>query len=209
VKLVLFVEGKTEYMGVGGFLKRWLDARLPQRVRIAPVKFNGISDYCGDLKKKVNLDLSAARDVIAGIGLVDLCGLESALSFPPGIISIAQRYDWAKRELERSVDHQRFHQYFAVHETAAWLLPDPSIFPSEVKRDLTAVSNTPEEVNFNSPPAAVLKRAYRDRLGRRYQKAVDGPNLFRVLEPDRACAKCPYLKIMLHELLGFARSAMA
>lgn len=44
MKFVLFVEGKTEFLGVGNFLKRWLDARLPQRVRVTPVKFNGVSD---------------------------------------------------------------------------------------------------------------------------------------------------------------------
>jgi hypothetical protein len=52
VKFFLFVEGKTEYAAVGDFLKRWLDTRLPVRIRITPVKFNGASDYCGDIKKK-------------------------------------------------------------------------------------------------------------------------------------------------------------
>ena len=57
----------------------------------------------------------------------------------------------------------------------AWLLSDVDIFPPDVRKDLTAGSNAPEQVNFNNPPAQVLKRAFRDRLGRRYRKAVDGP----------------------------------
>jgi len=209
VKFVLFVEGKTESSGVPAFLKRWLDERLPQRVRIAPIKFNGVSDYCGEIRKKVHLYLSAARasDVIAGIGLLDLYGLEPALRLPRSVKTVEQRYDWAKRELERSVNHTGFRQHFAVHEIEAWLLSDVGIFPSEIRRDLAGTSNAPEQVNFNMPPAQLLKRAFRDRLGRRYQKAVDGPNLFRLLKPDRARSKCPYLKVMMDEMLALAENA--
>lgn len=89
----------------------------------------------------------------------------------------------------------------------AWLLSDVDIFPPDVRKDLTAGSNAPEQVNFNNPPAQVLKRAFRDRLGRRYRKAVDGPNLFRLLDPDRAYAKCPYLKAMLESMLALAKQA--
>ncbi len=210
MKFVLFVEGKTEYEGVGNFLKRWLDARLPERVRVTPVKFSGVSDYRGDIRKKVDLNLSTARasNVIAGIGLLDLYGLGPSLTFPLGIVSVQQRYFWAKRELESLVDHPRFRQHFAVHEIEAWLLSDVDIFPVEVRRDLAAGSNAHEQVNFNNPPAQVLKRVYRDRLGRRYRKAADGPNLFRVLDPDRACAKCPYLKAMLEDMLALAKAAI-
>jgi len=210
VKFVLFVEGKTEYEGVGKFVKRWLDARLPERVRVTPVKFHGVSDYCGDIRKTVDLNLSAAHanDAIAGIGLLDLYGLGPSLSFPPGMVSVQQRYYWVKGQLEKLVDHPRFRQHLAVHEIEAWLLSDVDILPPEVRKDLTAGSNAPEQVNFNSPPAQLLKRAYRDRLGRRYRKAVDGPNLFQALDPDRACAKCPYLKAMLEDMLALAKAAI-
>ncbi len=210
MKFVLFVEGKTEYTGIPGFLKRWLDTKLPQRIRITPIKFNGVSDYCGDIRKKVHLDLSPARasDVIAGIGLLDLYGLEPSLNFPPGITTVAQRYGWAKRELEGIVDHPDFHQYFAVHEIEAWLLSDSAIFPSQVRRDLAAGSNSPEHVNFNNPPAQLLRRVYRDRLAHRYRKAVDGPNLFLSLDPDRARSKCPYLKLMLDDMLDLANAVI-
>jgi hypothetical protein len=211
VKFVLFVEGKTEYLGVGNFLKRWLDARLPQRVRVTPVKFNGVSDYYGDIVKNARLHLSSVRanDVIAGVGLLDLYGLDSALTFPPGIVSPQQRWVWAKRDLETRVDHPKFRQYFAVHETEAWLLSDTEIFLPEMRNDLRAASNAPEQVDFNNPPARLLMRVYRDRLRRRYQKAVDGPSLFRLLEPDRACAKCPYLRTMLEDMLALANQALA
>jgi hypothetical protein len=180
-------------------------------VRVTPVKFNGASDYCGDIAKNARLHLSSIRanDVIAGVGLLDLYGLDSALTFPPGIVLPQQRREWAKRELETRVSHPNFRQYFAVHETEAWLLSDTKIFPSEIRNDLRAASNAPEQVDFNNPPARLLMHAYRDRLRRRYQKAVDGPGLFRLLEPDRACAKCPYLKAMLEEMLALANQALA
>jgi len=211
VKFVLFVEGKTEFAAVPRFLKPWLDARLSQRVRIAPVKFSGVSDYCGEIGKVARLNLSGVRGsgVIAGIGLLDLYGLDTCLTFPAGTVSVQQRYDWAKHELERLVDHPNFRQHFAVHEIEAWLLSDADIFPPEVRRDLAAGFNTPEQVDFNNPPAGLLRRAYRDRLGRRYRKAVDGPDLFRLLNPDRACAKCPYVKTMLDDMLALAKNAVA
>jgi hypothetical protein len=192
------------------FLKPWLDTRLPQKVRIAPVKFNGVSDYCGEIAKVAHLNLSGVRgsDVIAGIGLLDLYGLETCLSFPVGKVSVRQRYTWAKRELERLVDHPNFRQHFAVHEIEAWLLSDADIFPSEVRRDLAAGSKAPERVNFNNPPAQLLHTVYRDRLGRRYQKAVYGPDLFLTLDPERARGKCPYLKSMLDDMVALANSAV-
>jgi hypothetical protein len=147
--------------------------------------------------------------VIAGIGLLDLYGLDSALNFPAGIVSAQQRWDWGKQVLEAWVGHPNFRQYFAVHEIEAWLLADKDIFPTKVRRDLTTGSNAPEQVNFDNPPAQLVSRAYRDRLGRRYQKAVDGPSLFASLEPDRACKKCPYLRSMLEEMLALANQALA
>jgi hypothetical protein len=176
---------------------------------VSPIRFSGVADYCGDIAKKARLQLSAGRagEVIAGIGLLDLYGLDRVLSFPAGISSPEQRWDWAKRSLEKEVDHPNFRQYFAVHETEAWLLADIGIFPPEVRKDLAAGSRAPEHVNFNNPPARLVMRAYRERLRRRYQKAVDGPNLFRQLDPSRAAAKCPFLKSMLDDVLTLARSA--
>jgi hypothetical protein len=209
VKFVLFVEGKTEYMGVGNFLKRWLDQRLPERVRITPVRFNGVSDYCGDIVKKARLHLSSARmgGVIAGIGLVDLQGLDSALKFPDGMVAMQQRREWAKRKLEKLVARANFRQHFAVHEIESWLLSDINIFPFGVRRSLAAASKAPEAVNFKNPPSRLLSRIYWAKLRYKYQKAVDGPDLFEQLDPDHACAKCPYLKALLEDMLALAKGA--
>jgi len=210
VKFVLFVEGKTEYMGVGHFLKRWLDPRLPQRVRVTPVKFNGVSDYCGEIAKKVRLHLSSARrgDMIAGIGLLDLQGLDSGLKFPDGMVATQQRWQWAKRTLEKRVARPNFRQHFAVHEIESWLLSDINIFPFGIRRSLAAVSKAPESVNFKNPPSRFLSRIYWAKLRYKYQKAFDGPALFEQLDPDRACAKCPYLKAMLEDMLALAKAAI-
>lgn len=76
MKFVLFVEGHTERKALPEFLKRWLDARLPQRVGIKVVRFEGWRDYREEIAKKVELNLGgrAGADVIAGIGLLDLYG---------------------------------------------------------------------------------------------------------------------------------------
>jgi hypothetical protein len=59
VNFILFVEDKTEYDGVGKSSAGW-DARLFQQFRGPPIKFDYMPDYCGDIRKKVYMDLSAA-----------------------------------------------------------------------------------------------------------------------------------------------------
>ncbi len=178
---------------------------------VTPVRFNGVSRLLRREHKKGGFGPLGGectrRDSRNGVARF-VWARTVFWSFPPGITSVRRRYDWAKRELERLVDHPSFRQHFAVHEIEAWLLADANIFPPEVRRDLAKGSRAPEQINFNNPPAQRLTTAYRDRLGRRYRKAVDGPNLFGVLNPDRACAKCPYLKAMLEDMLALATAAI-
>lgn len=205
MKFVLFVEGHTEKKALPQFLKRWLDPQLPAAVGIKPVRFEGWHDYYDSISKKVSLNLSgrAGADAIAGIGLLDLYG---PTFYPANKISAADRYDWAKSEIERRVGNPKFKQHFGIHETEAWLLAEPAILPAEVRKALPGVSATPERVNFDEPPAKLLDRLYRKRLSRPYKKVIDGADLFGRLDPETAHQKCPYLKLMLDDMLHLARS---
>ncbi len=203
MKFVLFVEGHTENKALPQFLKRWLDPRLPARVGIKPVRFEGWHHYYDEISRKVSLNLSgkSGADVIAGIGLLDLYG---PTFYPAERKSAADRYQWAKSEIERRVGHPRFRQHFAVHELEAWLLAEPAILPPEVVRALPGNSGTPEQVNFSEPPAKLLQRLYRARLSRPFRKVIDGTNLMTRLDPDNAARKCPYLKVLLDDMLSLA-----
>src|SRR5213593_573165 len=109
MKFVLFVEGDTEKRVLADFLRRWLDPRLPQRVGIKLVGFEGWRDYYDKIAKKVEWNLSgkAGADVIAAIGLLDLYGPDF---YPPDRTSANERLAWGKAHLEKRVDHSRFHQ---------------------------------------------------------------------------------------------------
>ena len=144
--------------------------------------------------------------MIAAIGLLDLYG---PTFYPPNCTSAKDRYAWAKEHLEQRVNHPRFRQHFAVHETEAWLLSEPDVLPREVKNALPGRHSKPETVNFDEPPAKLLDRLYRERMGKRYKKVTDGVNLFQSLSPDRAYEKCPALKALLDDMLELALRALA
>jgi hypothetical protein len=206
MKFVLFVEGHTEKKALPDFLKRWLDVRLPRKVGIKVVRFEGWRDYHDEIAKKVELNLTgkSGADVIAGIGLLDLYG---PTFYPDGKVTAAERYAWAKEYLERQVAHERFRQHFAVHETEAWLLSDLGILPSAVAKSLPGKCVQPESVNFHEPPAKLLERLYKEKLRRPYKKLVDGATLFANLSPDIAQAKCGYLHLLLQDMLTMAQQA--
>lgn len=180
MKFVFFVEGVTETHALPDFLRRWLDARVTPRVGIRMVRFSGWRDYCSEIAKKVALNLSgkAGADTIAAFGLLDLYGPRF---YPTDRNSASDRYAWAKAHLEEHVAHPRFRQHFAVHETEAWLLSSPGIFPTPVASALPGRCAQPESVNFDEPPAKLLDRLYRGRLDRRYNKVIDGTNLLQKL----------------------------
>jgi len=209
MKLVLFVEGYTERKGLPAFLKRWLDESLAAEglppVGFQAIRFEGWADYVRDIAKKVALNLGKT-DVIGGIGLLDLYG---PTFYPPDKSSASDRYRWAKSLLEDKVSHEAFRQHFAVYETEAWLLSDPSVLPRAVADALPKRASRPESVNFNEPPARLLDRLYTRHVRKPYRKAVDGPNLFRRLDPTVAVAKCPHLKLLLDDALALARMALA
>jgi hypothetical protein len=204
VRFVLFVEGKTEKGALPSFFKRWLDPRLKQPVGVIPVRFEGWPQYQSDIQRKVALHLSAKSngEIIAAIGLLDLYG---PTFYPPDKKSVQQRYQWAKSYFEERVGDKRFSQHFAVHETEAWLLANPSGLPNVVGKALPGRCTQPETVNFDEHPSKLLSHLYRDKLGKRYQKVVDGYDLFQKMDPSIAYEKCPYLKALLDYMLDRAK----
>ena len=207
MKFILFVEGYTEKNVAADFLKRWLDPRLSRSVGIKSVRFDGWHDYMDGIVKKVELNLSGqtGSDVIAGIGLLDLYG---PTIFPDGQSTVDQKYVWGKNHLEKKiVNHEKFFQHFAVHETEAWLLSDHTIFPDAVDRGLQKNFRPPESVNLDEPPSKFLNRLYKEKLHKSYKKVTDGTNLFKDLMPERAYEKCPYLRQLLDDMLSLAKKA--
>lgn len=206
MKFIFFVEGDTEEKVLPGFLKKWLDPRLVQRVGVSTVRFHGWRELVKDTPKKALLHLDGPRknDVIAVIVLLDLYG---PTFYPPDKKTVLERYDWAKEYLETQVNHSKFRQFFAVHEIEAWLFSDPGLFPSEIQRALPGKTQHPEEINFDNPPAKLLNRLYEEKLKRTYKKTTNGYELFSKLDPNLAYTKCPHLKQMLDEMLNLAKIA--
>lgn len=99
--------------------------------------------------------------------------------------------------------------FFAVHEVEAWILSQPDLLPLSVSGSIAKRLAKPEEVDFDQPPAKLLKQPYlREKKGE-YKKTVDGEQLFSHLDPEVVLDKCPYFKEMMEEILTLARKALA
>jgi hypothetical protein len=156
MKIVLFVEGHTEKKALPDLFRRWLDVRLvPRRIGIKVVRFEGWRDYYGEIAKKVHLNLSGktGADVVGAIGLLDLYG---PTFYPPHANTAAERYGWAKAEIEQRVSHPRFRQHFAVHETEAWLLSMPEHLPKDARDGLPRrlLPSPPQRFSLHHPVLA-------------------------------------------------------
>lgn len=206
MKFVLFVEGHTEKKAVRLFLKRWLDLQLSAKVGIQTVRFAGWSGMIKDSPKKARMYLSGpdADEVIGVIGLLDLCGPDI---YPSGKTTAKERLEWATQYIHSKVAEERFRIFFAVHEIEAWLLSDPTIFPSPIRSAFPSRLGNPEEINFDKTPYRFLNEIYQRHTGRKYKKVVDGIELFRRLNPEIAYNKCAQLKRMLDEMLRMAKDA--
>ena len=199
MKLAIFVEGQTEYC-LREFLSRWLEQQKIRGIGINLRPFKGAGDYLDGIERSAKLALQTPG-VLAAIGIVDFYG--STLKYPDG--PVATQYQWAKQQLERKVNHPNFRQHFAVHETEAWLLSDPTVFPVEIRGDLPKAP--PESVNHQNPPGRRLKNLYQRRLGRKYKKPIEGASLFRNLDPEIAYQRCLQLRLLLDDVLALATSA--
>lgn len=204
MKFVLFVEGATEHKALGGFLQRWLNPQLKQPVGIHLVDLQGWSKFRIRLQRKITAELDAPGrdDVIAAVGLLDLYGPDYE-----DVQTVEQRYQWLTGKIEREVGRDRFKMFLAVHETEAWLLSQPSMFPPGVREKVEKLERQPETVNFSNPPSKRIEQAYRS-MGRKYKKTVDGYDLFSKADPQVAYAACPYLRQMLDTMLDLAQTAL-
>lgn len=200
MKLALFVEGETEKY-LREFLKPWLDPKLGQSIDISVVNLNGVGNYLKDFDERARRDLRKGH-LCGVVGLIDFYG--SGLRYPHE--TVEKNYAWAKRELEQRVGESRFRQHFAVHETEAWLLSDPQIFPTGIAGHLPKQPN-PETINLQHPPSKRLKDLYRTKLNRTYEKPLDGSTLFRKLDPEVAYSRCPHLQLLLDDMLSLAKDA--
>jgi hypothetical protein len=204
VKFVLFCEGWTEKGALPDFLRRWLDSKLPVKVGVQPVRFNGWAEMAKDSPVKARLHLCRS-DVIAVVALLDLHG---PTFYPPDRTTVAERYQWAKAHIEKQADQPRFLQFFAVHEIEAWILSQPDLLPPAVRKKLPGKHEKPETVNFDEPPAYLLNRLYVETTGRTYKKRTYGEELFRRLDPQVVWEKCPYFRELADELVNLAKKAL-
>jgi Domain of unknown function (DUF4276) len=208
VRFILFLEGHTEQSGIARFLKRYLDPpRLKERVAITCVRFAGWSEMVKDLGQLAYLHLNDPKYRDQTIGLVALLDLYGPSFYPSHVETASQRVSWAKAHFEKKVKHPKFRMFFAVHEVEAWFLSDLSLFPSELRKALSRKVKKPESVNFDTPPKALLKRLYREKLKREYKQVTQGIEFFAQLDPKAASAMCPYLKAMLDDMVSMAEGA--
>ncbi len=206
MRFILFVEGHTEQSGIAPFLKRYFDPpRLKERVGITCVRFAGWSDLVKDLAHLAHFHLSDPKYRDQTIGLVALLDLFGPSFYPGHLKTATQRVSWAKTHFEKMVNHPRFRMFFAVHEVEAWFLSDLSLFPPEIRKALSSKVKNPESVNAVTPPKALLKRLYREKIKREYKQVTQGVELFAKLDPVAASAKCPHLKCMLDEMVSLAK----
>jgi len=206
VRFVLFVEGHTERKAVPAFLKRWLDPRLNRPVGVHAVRFDGWAELIDDGAKKARMYLEGPVRgvVIAVIGLLDLYG---PTIYPKGKSLASDRLEWAREHIEAKVKQEKFRQFFAVHETEAWLFSQPDVFGPGLRDTIAKSSDRPEEINFDKPPSRRLDTVYQQVTRRKYKKVTYGRNLFEKLAPDVACGKCPELRRLLDEMLRLAKEA--
>ena len=202
MRFVVFVEGDVEKRVLSPFLRRWLDPNTTNRVGVHVIRFQGVNQFTKKVPivARKHLDGPAQSEIIAAVGMLDLYGVDY---YPPEISSVKERYDWLCQRFSDEVHHTKFRMFCAVHELEAWILSQPNVLPTEVKRALPSTVQ-PENINFGEPPSKLLQKLYDEKLKRQYKKIVDGTNLFTRLDPAVARDRCPYLKLMLDEMLNLA-----
>jgi len=205
MKFILFVEGETEQKVLPNFFKSWLDPKLKSPVGFKIVKFEGWADLEKKAPRKAEMYLNSKEKdkIIAVISLMDLYG---PTFYPDHVKAAPERYKRGKEHMEKRVKNSKFHQFFAVHELEAWLLSQPEHFPQKVKEKLEKIEN-PETVNFNEPPAKLLKRLYSSQTKYSYKKTTTGSDLFKKLDPEIAYQKCRKLEKLLDTMLALAETA--
>jgi len=80
-------------------------------------------------------------------------------------------------------------------------------FPDKVRQAIRSKAGNPEDINFDHPPKALLKKLYREKLKREYKEVTQGSEFFSRLDPATAASVCPNLKVMLDEMFALAKEA--
>lgn len=205
MRFILLVEGKTEKTGIRPFIKRWLDENALDSVGITTVMIKNIKKL--EIRAKMDLEGPDAQGIVAVFGLLDI--YNAKLPFPGDKISVNERFQWGKEYLENKIRHPKFKMFFAVHEIEAWLLSQYELFPKKIQKKLKAtIKNKPESVDLDEPPGKLLGKLYKQELGSKYKKVIEGKKMFTKLDPQIARDKCPYLKLMLDEMLVLAKAAL-
>jgi len=140
-------------MGVPAFLRKWLDAHLAQRVGVQPVRFEGWKDLYQDVGRRTRMYLNGpqASEILGVVSLLDLYGPDI---YPAAASTADERYTWAREHIEHKVGDCRFRQFFAVHETEAWLLSQPANFHPDVRQSLSCEGWPARQPGDNGVPHA-------------------------------------------------------
>ena len=199
---MLFVEGHSEFQAISQFVGNWLEKNLPSgpRVGVIPVNLKGVGNYQREIGAKVERTLEGNRAQFA-FGLVDLYGLDDVIDLSK-CVTVEDKITASRNHFEKKIPpnyRKRFRQHFAIHELEAWLLAYPNEWPEVIREQLRKIKK-PEKVNFQEPPAKLLKRL----LKRRYRKTVFASKIFPRVDPNVAYQKCPNLRAMLDEILEVA-----
>jgi len=136
------------------------------------------------------------------LGVVALLDLYGPTFYPPSQTDATSRRDWGRSHLQSMLQDPRYRPHFAVHEVEAWILAQPELLDSKVRKKLPGNAEAPETVNFNEPPAKLLDRLYNEVFRKNYKKVVEGTKLFAKLDPEVVYAKCPSFKALADDLLA-------
>jgi len=210
LKFILFVEGETERIAVPDLMQRWFSARLGNKIGVSPRNLNGWPNFLKDIGEQVKEHHASPKGekIIACVGLLDLYGPQHQDFFPKHAKTRDERYAAGVKKIEHLVDHPKFHMFFAVHETEAWLLAQPSVFDTNITNALTAKAKDPESVNFDTPPSILLGNLFRkENKKKKYKKVIEAKNRFPKIDPNVVYARCPYFKHMMDKLLDLAQKA--
>ena len=207
MRFVILCEGKTERDVLGDLLRKWLNPRVKERIGFTCPNLEGWQNVVAEAQKKARLYF-AEKDVLGVISLIDLYGPDKARFYPQHIKTASERYKWGIEHMQKEVGHERYRHHFAVHEVEAWLLSQPEHLPPAVSNKLPGKAAKPESVNFDEPPAKLLKRLYREALQKEYLKISDGHKLFSKLDPEIVYRKCPAFKALADDLLALCPPAM-
>jgi hypothetical protein len=74
MKILLFVEGRTEYAALPALFQKTLINRFDCRIEIEPINFQGKNKLISEARKKVEhrLDLDKTGEIAAIVSLLDL-----------------------------------------------------------------------------------------------------------------------------------------